>query len=741
MRLSGIRKLAGPSTPAGGACRQRRWVKAVAQTESDFEHHLDNCLAQRALERSSAQKSDLGRTPSAPVPVSVEVQPAPDASGDLVQQAMHQATAACLAHQDQNLKRVPSGTGNILRTNFLLVIDTVTKHDGALLVQGELDMLDTFRGLPDPAQALFLRLFQRSGPWFRQRTLDYSEVPDVNAAVTQLINAGFARQLLHSTIHRGMDGVAEMLTVVELTGLLAGAHLMPKRGASAIVTKASLVGIMQTALDESVEQQQALGGAILGVTGPLLRLDPSAVQLVHRLRRLFFLNEGQDFSRFLVSDLGITKYPQYRTSRHLAAFPDRQALLDYELALQQGLALDSAFEDGDAAAVEAALVPALAAVEAGQHKLRHLTGPAAEWLAQVKAEAPFLLRYSAAHIHTAMCTTAVSLLEKQRKYQEATELLQQLLGGELCKGRRGEWWLRLSMDTQHMGRPEHSLELAETALADENVRHGDRLALQRRVLRLGKPPRRWKRPPWAAQACQEPMEVRIEACMTSSALGLKSRFLVPESLGGGEDTLGVEQLALLYYASPEGGGWTGKHSENGIWATLFGLLMWEVLFMDVPGAFRTPFQTSPLDLPTPLFYPARQQAIEARLAELRAGAGPHLLQRRYNENRSEICSGVNWEREGLEELVEIATCVGGSGLAAVCQLLAEDHSGWAGGMPDLLLWKPGEAVAKLSEVKGPRDRLSDQQRAWITALTSAGVRCEVLKVLEPKAAGSKRGKR
>jgi hypothetical protein len=40
----------------------------------------------------------------------------------------------------------------------------------------------------------------------------------------------------------------------------------------------------------------------------------------------------------------------------------------------------------------------------------------------------------------------------------------------------------------------------------------------------------------------------------------------------------VEELALQHYATPEGGGWQGLHSEGGVWATLFGLLMWDVLF-------------------------------------------------------------------------------------------------------------------------------------------------------------------
>lgn len=56
-------------------------------------------------------------------------------------------------------------------------------------------------------------------------------------------------------------------------------------------------------------------------------------------------------------------------------------------------------------------------------------------------------------------------------------------------------------------------------------------------------------------------------------------------------------------------------------------------------------------------------------------------------------------------------------------------------MPDLLLWRQGRREAKLSEVKGPRDRLSDQQRAWMAALAGAGLRAEVLKVVEPPAGG------
>ena len=53
----------------------------------------------------------------------------------------------------------------------------------------------------------------------------------------------------------------------------------------------------------------------------------------------------------------------------------------------------------------------------------------------------------------------------------------------------------------------------------------------------------------------------------------------------------------------------------------------------------------------------------------------------------------------------------------------------AGGMPDLLLWHPEQRRAKASEVKGPRDRLSEQQRAWATALSAGGMDVEVWTLL------------
>jgi Fanconi-associated nuclease 1 len=77
-------------------------------------------------------------------------------------------------------------------------------------------------------------------------------------------------------------------------------------------------------------------------------------------------------------------------------------------------------------------------------------------------------------------------------------LLKRLLFNFTCDGRRGNWTLRLSIDLEHMGCPNESLLVAEDGLLDPGVRAGSRIALQRRVLRLGKPPRRWKAPSFSS---------------------------------------------------------------------------------------------------------------------------------------------------------------------------------------------------------------------------------------------------
>lgn len=144
-------------------------------------------------------------------------------------------------------------------------------------------------------------------------------------------------------------------------------------------------------------------------------------------------------------------------------------------------------------------------------------------------------------------------------------------------------------------------------------------------------------------------------------------------------------------------------------------------------------QTAPLDLETDSFYEVRKSQIEALLDKIQLGMAEEILITSWELHKGTACRGVNWDRHSLSELRAAVACIGGSCTASICRHLAQDYRSWSSGMPDLLLWRfhdnySGEA--KLVEVKGPRDRLSEQQRAWLLFLTDCGFNVEVCKVSE-----------
>ncbi|KFM28553.1 Fanconi-associated nuclease 1-like protein [Auxenochlorella protothecoides] len=669
----------------------------------------------------------------ASVPVEFQVQLLSDQEADV------QAVAAAALRLQAATQ--PAASGDRLRANFDRVLEAVWREDARLLDREEGDFRETFSALTAAAAALFLRLFLRKGPWFRLQRLDYPEVPDAAAAVGELCAAGLA-QTRASPAEAGDAGafhdvaaLAAVATARELQLACAGLEACAGPGArrTAIQPPSRRAALLRR-LDAAVvaHGEAAAAGALLRQTGPLVRVAAAARAVVTRLQRLFFLSEDQGLSHFLAAHAGALQYPRYLVHRQQAVWSSRRQLLEYEAALQAAARLMDALEAGDEAAAEAELEGIWRSLDANRHK--QLPSPLKQSFSK-QSSLLFLSRFQAGKnervtgwVHCLMATAGVSLLEKKREYVLAIERLQQLLGGVYCGTRRGDWWIRLSINLEHLGRVGEALEMAEAGLADDWLSHGDRLALQRRVLRLAKPPRRWKRPAWAGSVAPEPREVRIVQRPMASIVGFKSRFM---GLSGEPCT--VEQLALQHYARDEAGGWTGCHCEGGIWSTFFSLLLWEALFAPVPDVFRTPFQSSPLDLRTESFYIGRQDLIERILGEIAAGGVEERLRAVWDAHCGELCAGIRWDRWPLEELLTVAACVGGRGLAVVCRLLAEDHSGWAGGMPDLLLWNPARLKAKLVEVKGPRDRLSEQQRAWAHALTQGGLEVEVLKVVEPKA--------
>ena len=675
--------------------------------------------------------------------------------------------------------------------NMRALVSTVLSSAAHLFSAEQTAALDAFTcgSLSDAASSLAVHMLLRKGPWFKLAALHYADIGDALPVVQELQRAGLAHVLdpsspdtctaaLLSCVRDEAAGAArdlsQLLTAAEARAAVAAAQLVTPPSAAARMSRTDAVAALARGLahdsDEDGDDDTALRAASAWATAvasvrAVARLTPLAASAFGRAQRLFFLGCGGsasasatlDVSRFLLVDLGVVKYPRGMGAPQPSdgrmwtrLFPTAAHLERFEEAVQCEADVQAALEARDDGAAIATCQRSLAAL--GWHQDGDAACAAAHTVSDDEhpaARPPFLAQFSAAHVHAGCVTAAVTLHERARDYPSAVALLRRLLSSPHLPGGRGKLWVRLATDLEHLRLYDDALDACEAGLADAWTRLGQAHELRAKALRIAKPPRRWKPPTWAVSAAvphlrpprvvtvSQPTPLRSERSKKSLFVAGDEGAIQPGD--GKAEHWTVEQLALAHYRSA---GWPcGVHSESQVWTTLFGLLMWDILFdaaIAPPGAFLgSPFQTAPLDLHSPHFaaWPPRAAAIRARLQCIATGGGDAtraLLASAWAANTGAACAGVAWNAFTLEQLQEVAKCVGSAQLAAILKLLALDYAGWRGGMPDLVLWRPQTApggepgAALLVEVKGMNDTLRCNQRAWCDALIQAGVDIEVL---------------
>ncbi|KAH6788109.1 zinc ion binding/nucleic acid binding/hydrolase [Perilla frutescens var. hirtella] len=596
--------------------------------------------------------------------------------------------------------------------NLVLLIQEVLKSNRHLFTDSEVSFLEAFDSLPDDSKRLFARLYTRKGPWFRLSSLSYPEIADHDQAIKGLVEAGYLCSfLLRNELEE--DDLEEVLNILNIDELRE-ALLVRNKKCNHGTRKQDIIKLLLSS--NTGGPCSDIRGFVLARTGSCVKLSTLAEFLVWRAERLFFLNGEQDLSAFLLVDLGIVKYPAYRCIISEQIFQNRSDLLSYEEAIEMSQIMVESLDENNSELVLRCIEMCVSRMSICLGENRSPSGGSMD---------AFLSHFSASWVYSKVVFLGVSFLECEKRYVDAINLIRQLLSTFSSDRRRGYWTLRLSVDLEHLGRVDDSLQVAEDGLHDPWVRAGSRVALQRRVLRLGKPPRRWKIPSYSKSVNRKIFQVHVQGRPLNGKTGMKSIFY-----GEDGERCGVEELALQYYAG-DGGGWQGVHTESGIWLTIFGILMWDIIFADVPNAFRTKFQTAPLDLETDSFYDTRRGFIEAHLEKIKDGMAEEILITMWESHVGTACRGVNWEKHSLADLRAAVKCIGGACLASICRHLAQDYRSWSSGMPDLLLWRLHDCYrgeAKLVEVKGPRDRLSEQQRAWLLFLIDCGFNVEVCKV-------------
>jgi len=196
---------------------------------------------------------------------------------------------------------------------------------------------------------------------------------------------------------------------------------------------------------------------------------------------------------------------------------------------------------------------------------------------------------------------------------------------------RGLWWNRLAMNLEHLKLPQDAFHICTNALLEEyNLPAADVIPIKKRYDRLSKKFFAWNGPSDENTipigiSCDSDVEfVEVSSSCPSKSLetcgeqniykeeyiqgrplnkitGEKSRFI-----GYDEQPCTVEQLVIQHYGRTGTQakikttcpglnrnvllGWYGSHFEGSELQSIFGLLMWDIIFAEIPDVFQTPFQ-------------------------------------------------------------------------------------------------------------------------------------------------------
>ena len=514
--------------------------------------------------------------------------------------------------------------------NFHRVLAWISERYGDLLTGEELAFIGMFQTLPQCSRALFVRMVMRKGSLFRASKLSYAEIGCPVEAARHLLPTGWVQS----------DPV---LCIDELFELLS---------------KPEINAAFQLTLHEKsarkAEQLEALRAQFA---------DPRAFSawyrdsgdhaysivvkpLCDRLRLIFFGNLHQDWTEFVLSDLGVYTYEQVEFSASSRGFRKRRDVDDY-LALHH---CKERFNAGEP------LEEVLRALPHQAFDNDWLGSRRERLLFQIAQHYEKLRDWPNAYAMYARTSfpgaraRAIRVLEKDGQYGEAFALLNVAQQAP-------------ESDAEH----QHLLRIAPRL---------------RRQLGHEKPARRPAR-----------KVARFELALPMPQQDWWVEGVVRDHL--------ARLDAPVFYV------------ENALINSLFGLLCWPAIFSAIPGAFFHPFHRAPADLHSADFRRRREGEFEQCLAQLDDGRYQATIRATYQAKHGIASPFVAWDALSDVLLDMALACIPSLHLKKWCERILLDIKANRSGFPDLIQFWPAEARYQMIEVKGPGDRLQDNQLRWI----------------------------
>jgi hypothetical protein len=192
-----------------------------------------------------------------------------------------------------------------------------------------------------------------------------------------------------------------------------------------------------------------------------------------------------------------------------------------------------------------------------------------------------------------------------------------------------------------------------------------------------------------------------------------------------DEDLRVELATSAFLTAPDA---PVHYVENALINSLFGLLCWDVVFLPLPGAFFHEFHSAPADLYAPDFYRRREREFGTCFAQLESGEYQQTIRRNFVRKMGIQSAFVHWGWLS-EELLDIALeCLPAAHLEHCFHRILRDVKTNRAGFPDLIQFWPRERRYRMIEVKGPGDRLQDNQIRWLDYCASHGMPVSVCHV-------------
>lgn len=514
--------------------------------------------------------------------------------------------------------------------NFRQVLDWLELRYADVMSEAEHAFIRDFNALPRASQGLLVRMVMRKGIHFRAGKLTYAEIGDIATAAQPLLARGW------------LDEQAP-LAIAELFDVLLKAEILQAFG-DCIDRPKGRKDEWLTLLAEQFDTPRTLRDWAPSLNDRLFSL--TIMDLCDRLRLMFFGNLYQDWSEFVLADLGIFTYEKVEfcaDSRGLRSRADVDACLflhNCQLRFEAGEPLETIFEQ----------VSAL-----------HFGNP---WLQRRRGKVLFQIGQYCERITE--FALALSIY-RDCAYPGARLRMIRVLE------RSAEYALALELAL-----------LAEQAPESAAEQQGLQRIMPRLRRKLGGPPLK--------RATAKPVE-RLDLHLPRSDPALSVEFYVQAHLHDDEGPV--------------------HYVENSLINSLFGLLCWPAIFAPLPGAFFHPFQRGPVDLLNEDFQQRRTELFQACFAELDDGRYADTIRQRFVDKWGVQSPFVFWGALNEDLLKQALACLPAEHLKHWFNRLLLDIKANRAGMPDLIQFWPQHKTYRMIEVKGPGDRLQDNQLRWL----------------------------